>query len=158
MLFNIHFILDRLILALVKFCDFEIFRFSVYFNLANSWKITELEKKGFLTWYLVNAIALHENSLFESTLQSSYPLLNGSFGGNISSFFKTAVTPLFSHPFRTVSLPSAVVRTLYNSINQFACKAFREVSLRLTSMLSAVTPASICFLISSAYQVANFFS
>ena len=36
--------LGRLILALVKFCDFEIFRFSVYFNLANSWKISELEK------------------------------------------------------------------------------------------------------------------
>ena len=40
-------------LALVKFCDFEIFRFSVYFNLMNSWKISELEK---MTWYLVNAI------------------------------------------------------------------------------------------------------
>ena len=36
--------LGRLILALVKFCDFEIFRFSVYFNLANSSKISELEK------------------------------------------------------------------------------------------------------------------
>ena len=36
--------LGRLILALVKFCDFEIFRFSVYFNLPNSWKISELEK------------------------------------------------------------------------------------------------------------------
>ena len=36
--------LGRLILPLVKFCDFEIFRFSVYFNLANSWKISELEK------------------------------------------------------------------------------------------------------------------
>ena len=36
--------LGRLILALVKFCDFEIFRFSVCFNLANSWKISELEK------------------------------------------------------------------------------------------------------------------
>ena len=36
--------LGRLILALVKFCDFGIFRFSVYFNLANSWKISELKK------------------------------------------------------------------------------------------------------------------
>ena len=36
--------LGQLILALAKFCDFEIFRFSVYFNLANSWKISELEK------------------------------------------------------------------------------------------------------------------
>ena len=39
--------LDRLILALVKFCDFEVFRFSVYFNLANSWKISKLEKMVF---------------------------------------------------------------------------------------------------------------
>ena len=39
--------LGRLILALVKFCDFEIFRFSMYFNLANSWKISELEKMVF---------------------------------------------------------------------------------------------------------------
>ena len=101
----------------------------------------------------VSAIIL----LCATRAKSSYPLLNGSFGGNISSFFKTAVIPLFFHPFRTVSLPSAVVRTLYNSINQLACKAFREVSLRLTSMLSAQTPASICFLISSAYQVTNFF-
>ena len=36
--------LGRLILALIKFCDFAIFRFNVYFNLANSWKISELEK------------------------------------------------------------------------------------------------------------------
>ena len=36
--------LGRLILALVKFCDFEIVRFNVYFNLANSWKISELGK------------------------------------------------------------------------------------------------------------------
>ena len=36
--------IGRLILTLVKFCDFEIFRFSVYFNLASSWKISELEK------------------------------------------------------------------------------------------------------------------
>ena len=36
--------LGRLILALVKFCDFQIFRFSVYLNLANSWKISDLEK------------------------------------------------------------------------------------------------------------------
>ena len=132
----------------------------MYFNLASSWKISELV----LTWYLANAMHtrqikkshnLHENSLFSQPL--SHPLLNGSFGGNISSFFKTAVTPLFFHPFTTVSLPSAVVRTLYNSINQFACKTFREVSLRLTSLLSAGIPASICFLISPAYQVTNFF-
>ena len=36
--------LGRLSLALVTFCDFEIFRFIVCFNLANSWKISELEK------------------------------------------------------------------------------------------------------------------
>ena len=36
--------LGRLILAYVKFCNFEIFRFSLYFNLANSWKINELDK------------------------------------------------------------------------------------------------------------------
>ena len=52
--------LGRLVLALVKFCYFEIFRFSVYFNLANSWKISELEK-WFLTWYLANAIAHASN-------------------------------------------------------------------------------------------------
>ena len=42
--YTFAFTLGRLILALVKFCDFEIFRFSVYFNLANSWKVSELEK------------------------------------------------------------------------------------------------------------------
>ena len=39
-----RYLTGRLILALVKFCDFEIFRFSVYFNLANSWNISEVEK------------------------------------------------------------------------------------------------------------------
>ena len=52
--------LGRLILALVKFCDFEIFRLSMYFNLANSLKISELEK-WFLTWYLANVIAHASN-------------------------------------------------------------------------------------------------
>ena len=52
--------LGRLILVLVKFCDFEIFRFGMYFNLANSWKISELEK-WFLTWHLASALTHASN-------------------------------------------------------------------------------------------------
>ena len=48
----------------------------MYFNLANSWEISELEK-WFLTWYLANAMHmrqikkshnLYENSLFSQPL------------------------------------------------------------------------------------------
>ena len=55
--FLFRYTLGQLILALVKFCDFEIFRFSVYFNLANSWKISELEKMVSDMVYIANAIA-----------------------------------------------------------------------------------------------------
>ena len=73
MLFFVCFTLGQLILALVKFCDFEIFRFSVYLNLANSWKISELDKMVSEMVFsecdstcvkLKKSHNLHENSLF----------------------------------------------------------------------------------------------
>ena len=87
--------LGRLILALAKFCDVEIFRFSVYFNLANSWKISELEK-------MVSDMVFSEcdstcilikkshNCMKILYLVSPQVILSATAWVNISSFFKTA--------------------------------------------------------------------
>ena len=58
-------------------------------------------------------------------------LSNSAIKKTFHLHFKTDVTPLFFHPFRTVSLPSAVVRTLYISINQIGMQSFQRDQFKI---------------------------